>query len=95
MSILLPFGSLNGGMFVEMRGLGLDGKKLHKQWWIMAEAGDGISIPALPACIVATKIVNGQLNSSGAYPCVGVITLEDFEKAIQGFHIKTLKVDLH
>lgn len=72
------FGSADGGMHVEMSGIGVDGKPLTKRWFILAYNSHGPYIPSVPAVVLAKRIIDGTLTDTGAYPCVGLMSLEDY-----------------
>ncbi|HEX7815568.1 saccharopine dehydrogenase family protein [Dyella sp.] len=85
----LRAGSDEGGMVIELRGLGHDGAPLALRWTIHAGAGDGPQIPAMPAVIVARKIADGTLTHKGATPCMGLFDLEEALAALNGFAMTT------
>ncbi|MEI9906422.1 MAG: hypothetical protein WDN06_22865 [Asticcacaulis sp.] len=85
-----PFGSDAGGMHVRLTGIGRDGQKLTKTWVIIAENGDGPQIPCVPAILLARRLHEkdpGLL--PGAFPCVGLVRLEDYLEELNPFAIKT------
>jgi hypothetical protein len=86
------FGSEDGGMYVEMKGLDLNNRPRTRIWYIKASLGHGISIPAMPAAIVASKLAQGTLKATGAVPCMGLFQLKEFDKIATGFSIKTASV---
>lgn len=84
------FGSANGGMHIILEGKDQQGLPLTRRWFIIAKDGDGPYIPTVPAVVLARKLINGQLRKFGAYPSVGMITLEEYlgglkEKAINTY----------
>ncbi|ESQ81708.1 hypothetical protein AEAC466_20655 [Asticcacaulis sp. AC466] len=81
-------GSDIGGMHVILRGVGLDGAPLTRRWFIVAKSGDGPQIPCVPAILLARRLYeNGPGISAGAFPCVGLITLEDYLNELRRFDI--------
>jgi hypothetical protein len=50
-----PLGSADGGMFVILGGLDLDGCPRERRWFIVARRGEGPQIPTIPAIILARK----------------------------------------
>jgi hypothetical protein len=84
-----PFGSANGGMHMVMEGRGHDGEKLRKAWFIIAKGGDGPQIPTVPAIVLATHLATGAKMKPGAYPCVGLVSLEDYMNELTAFDVKT------
>ncbi|MDV6332407.1 hypothetical protein [Asticcacaulis sp. 201] len=81
-------GSDVGGMHVILMGIGLDGAPLTHRWFIVAKSGDGPQIPCVPAILLARRLYeNGPGISAGAFPCVGLITLEDYLDELGRFDI--------
>ncbi|MEZ5792750.1 MAG: SDR family NAD(P)-dependent oxidoreductase [Nitratireductor sp.] len=83
------FGSADGGMHVIVEGLGPDGEPIRKSWFIIAKDGDGPQIPTVPAIVLAARIARGELLRAGAYPCVGLVSLEDYLAELEGFAVGT------
>lgn len=84
-----PLGSDCGGMLVEVTGVYGDGAHLHVTWTLIAEAGDGPQIPALPALCVIQALIDGRLSRRGAVACVGLIDLAAIERQFKRFAIHT------
>ena len=61
-----PLGSADGGMFVVLSGLDLDGRPRERRWFIVARRGEGPQIPTIPAIILAQKAACGKLSLLGA-----------------------------
>ena len=84
------FGSNAGGMHMILNGTGLDGQPLSRTWFIVADAGDGPQIPTVPAILLAKRLHEKDPSlAAGAYPCVGLVSLEDYLDALKPFAIKT------
>lgn len=79
-------GTENGGMYIHLSGSNADYQPLDIYWRLVAEKGDGPQIPVIPSVIMAGKIIEG-LVPAGAKPCLGLFTLEDFDKALKSWHI--------
>lgn len=75
---LEPFGSDRGGMRVRVVGQMESGQVIQKDWVLIAEAGDGPHIPAIPARVLSKRIVSGQIKV-GARPCLGEFLLSAAE----------------
>jgi hypothetical protein len=58
-------------------------------WTLIAEAGDGPQIPALPALCVVHALIDGSLAKRGAVACVGLIELAAIEQQFKRFAIHT------
>ena len=80
-------GSDCGGMLVEVTGVYGDGAHLSVTWTLIAEAGDGPQIPALPALCVIHALLDDRLSQRGAMPCVGIIDLATIEQQFKRFAI--------
>lgn len=83
-----PFGTKNGGMHMLMKGIDKKGNPIEIKWFIIAKNNDGPQIPCVPAIILCKKITQGTLTTSGALPCVGMISVDEYLKELEGFSIK-------
>jgi saccharopine dehydrogenase-like NADP-dependent oxidoreductase len=79
---LEPVASIDSAMFVVLRGRGRDGAPLEFRWHLVAENGDGPFIPCGAAIALARKLARGDRLSPGAMPCIGVVTLDEYNAAI-------------
>jgi hypothetical protein len=85
-----PFGSNVGGMHVTLTGSGVNGKPLSRTWSIVAEGGDGPQIPCVPAILLAKRLHEKDPSlAAGAYPCVGLVSLEDYLAELSRFKVQT------
>jgi len=84
-----PFGTADSGMHMLIKGVDIHGKMKTIKWFIIAKSADGPQIPAVPAIILARKLISRQLNIVGAMPCVGLISLEEYLAELRTFNIKT------
>ena len=71
-----PLGTDRGGMVVEVTGGGRT-----RRWTLLAEAGDGPFIPAIPALITLGKLSRGEV-TAGARPALDLFTLAEAEQAL-------------
>lgn len=83
----LRFGSDVGGMTVELGGTDLAGEPLNLRWWLVANAGDGPQIPATPAVVLAQQWANGEITTTGAHACMGLLTLDQLVSGFDGYAI--------
>jgi hypothetical protein len=81
-------GTSDGGMFVTLRGRDKAGRALERRWYIIARHGDGPQIPCVPAILLAKRLLSSAPPEAGAYPCVGLVSLEDYVGELQGFDIR-------
>lgn len=84
-------GTPDGGMHMIITGKNQAGLSQQRQWFIIAKAGDGPQIPCIPAIILAKKLVNHELSLVGAYPCLGLITLDEYLSELKGFSIRCVE----
>lgn len=82
------FGTDRGGMRVRVVGLTAHGEVLCRDWTLIAGAGDGPHIPAIPARVLAAKLLAGHI-SPGARPCLEEFTLAEATEKMQGLDITT------
>jgi saccharopine dehydrogenase-like NADP-dependent oxidoreductase len=85
---LEPFVSDKGAMFVAMEGIGIDGQALNLEWQLLAAQNHGPHIPCGAAIALANKLARGDKLPSGATPCMGILTVEDYLAALQGFDLR-------
>lgn len=87
-----PFGSKDGGMHVLLTGesAAAKGQQIERSWYIVARNGCGPHIPTIPAILLAERISKGTLPPTGAMPCLGLITLEDYLSELEPLDISTV-----
>jgi len=73
----IAWGTDSGGMFVNLTGVDLDGKTNKVAWQLVAEKGVGPNVPIISAELIVKNIAEGNI-VTGAMPCMGLFTLEDF-----------------
>lgn len=81
-------GSDEGGMKVSVLGQASDGAYVRREWDLIADDGHGPNIPTLPVSIMLNKILDGNV-TTGARACLGEITLEELDIALDKFGGKT------
>jgi len=81
------FGKSDGGMHVIISGKGQDSQPHQRKWFIIAKNGDGPQIPCVPAIILAKKLVSGESISTGASPCVAMVSLTEYMAELYEFDI--------
>ena len=86
--LLVPFGSKRGGMRVRVICETADGSLVERSWTLIAEAGDGPNIPAIPAEILLGKLIENKVQP-GARPCLLDLDLAEAEAALSRFDIHT------
>lgn len=86
---LYNFGSDTGGMHVKIAGKNKSGDTFAREWYLIAKNGDGPYIPATPSVILIKKLLNCSLNQTGAMPCMGLFTLDEFVSEISDLSIQS------
>ncbi|MCX7553354.1 saccharopine dehydrogenase NADP-binding domain-containing protein [Marinicella sp. S1101] len=82
------FGSCDGGMHVHVMAEDGSDQLLEKTWFIEAFNNHGPQIPAVPAIVMADKILTGDYQI-GVLPCVNLISLEEYLRELTDCEIKT------
>lgn len=85
---LEPFVSDKGAMFVAMDGIGVDGQALRLEWQLLAAQNHGPNIPCGAAIALANKLARGDKLPTGATPCMGILTVDEYLSALQGFDVR-------
>ena len=83
------FGSADGGMHVLLHGLDRDGTAIVRRWFVVATGAHGPYIPAVPAVVLAKKLLGGTLPLRGALPCVGLMSVQEFLAEVTHLQITT------
>lgn len=78
-SLLQPFGSDRGGMFVEALGREADGRPARAEWTLVSPPVVGPFTPTLPALAMVRKLLTGDAVAPGARACVGMLQLADMQ----------------
>lgn len=84
------FGTDRSAFHMEMKGLGLNGKPLTKTFYILTDSGHGPNIPCIPSILLAMKLARGEITKTGAMPCLDLINLDAYLKALSEYDIKSL-----
>jgi hypothetical protein len=90
--IFKSWGSDAGAMHVTVTGLQGDQAEASRAWSLVATQGDGPYVPTLAAAALVRKLSSGDVLPAGARPCVGSLSLEDFEKEARGLAIQMAEV---
>jgi hypothetical protein len=81
-------GTTSGGMHMLIQGTNKERKPLEIKWFIIAKDNDGPQIPCVPAIVLSKKLFRGDLTLTGAKPCIGLISLDEYMQELKGFSIK-------
>jgi len=79
------FGSLSGGVLVKLTDPGENSKSLA-----LVTSMNGPRIPTAPAVLLTKKILSQGPPAHGAFPCVGFISLDEFQNYLEPFGIKLI-----
>jgi NAD(P)-dependent dehydrogenase (short-subunit alcohol dehydrogenase family) len=83
------FGSERGGMLVSLTGAKQDSRKCRIDWHLVADNNHGPEIPSMAAILLTQKLLRGDTVLRGATPCLGLLTLDDFELEFTRWGIRT------
>lgn len=83
------FGTADGGMHLILRGKDRSHNLKEVTWHIIAKNGSGPHIPTIPAIVLAKKIVDDKYTTTGAYPCVGLVELNEYLHELRDYPIDT------
>jgi hypothetical protein len=87
---LHPLGSDRGGMLVDVEGTNVDGRPMAYRWRLVAEKGQGPFVPAAPAAALVARLARGESLPAGAYPCLGILTLDEILAQVAHLPVFTL-----
>ena len=57
-------------------------------WHLVATRGHGPYVPTLAAAALVRKLQHGDIALVGARPCVGLLSLQDFQRESTGLNIE-------
>jgi saccharopine dehydrogenase-like NADP-dependent oxidoreductase len=84
-----PIAGDKGGMAVTITGNHTDGRRVRRTWQLVAPAADGPEIPCMAAILLTRRLAAGSSLSSGAFACMGLLRLADFEPQFTQWRITT------
>ena len=70
-------------------------RRLRKDWHVIAPDNHGPEIPCMPAVLLARKLAAGTMNRTGAMPCMGLVTLNEFAAEFAKWGMRTQVEELH
>jgi hypothetical protein len=74
--MLLPFGTTNGSLAIWVHGRDRAGRPIERRIAIVTDY-DGPATPSSAAIVLARKILGSGPPRTGAFPCVGLLTLDE------------------
>ena len=78
-----------GGMRVSVLGRTNSGQRVVRNWHLIAPALRGPEIPCMAAILLARRLAIGEVFPPGAFPCMGFLTLLEFEPLFRQWGITT------
>ncbi len=81
-------GSANSAFHMELSGKDKDGESKTVKFELTARSGDGPYIPCMPAILLARKLIAGELTETGAHPCMGFISKDEYLGALRDMDIE-------
>ncbi len=85
-------GSGRSAMFVTLRGTDAAGAWRTRDWELRASAEEGAMIPCLASVALARKLSRGEIQSRGATPCVGLLTLADYLDELRPWKVEAHEI---
>lgn len=81
-------GSENSGFFMTLSGPDHTGKPLKIRFDLIAREGHGLYIPTVPAIVLALKLARQQITKTGAFPCIGFVSLDEYLQQLSPLNIE-------
>jgi Saccharopine dehydrogenase NADP binding domain len=85
------FGSDRSGFHMEMKGLDKNGLRLTKNFYIVTGSGHGPNIPCIPSILLTRMLSRKEIHDTGAKPCMGLITLDQYQDALSDLSIRFIR----
>lgn len=82
------FGGEESGFYMELSGNNVAGAPLQIRFDLLARNGDGMYIPCVPSILMALKLAREEINVTGAMPCMGLVTLDEYLEILKEFSVK-------
>lgn len=87
-SLFDGFGTSDSAFFMQMQGLNEQGQPRSIRFDLVAREGGGLNIPTIPAIVVALKLCRNEISTTGAHPCIGLVSLEEYLERLQPLNIQ-------
>jgi hypothetical protein len=84
---LRPLGTDRGAMIVKASGLNADGEEASAAWHLDATGNRGPYVPVIAAQAMISRMAGGWRPERGAYPCSGLLSLDEFEPLLDALEI--------
>jgi hypothetical protein len=86
-------GTDRGGMSVSVSGRDETGHRRRVTWQIVAKSNHGPEIPCMASVLLTRKLAAGEKLPPGATPCMGLLTLAEFESEFARWDMNTTIVE--
>lgn len=86
--LLDPFGSEESGFYMLLEGTDSSRNRKQIRFDLLAHQGDGMYIPCVPSILMALKLARGEIAATGAQPCMGFISLDDYLALLGEFAVE-------
>jgi hypothetical protein len=83
------FGSKCSAMHVTVTGRDVRSQPASLTWWLLAANDHGPYVPCFPAIALARKLLRGEIETRGAMPCMGLLTVDEILAVGSGLDLTT------
>jgi hypothetical protein len=80
-------GSSHSGFFMRLEGEDRRGNPKKMLFEILARDESGLEIPVTPVILLVKKMLRGEALPAGAYPCMGLFSLAEFQQELSSYPI--------
>jgi hypothetical protein len=87
-------GSAHSGFFMRLEGQDRQGHPKKMLFEILARDGSGLEIPVTPVILLIKKMLKGESLPAGAYPCMGLFSLAEFQQELSAYPISCETKDI-
>jgi Saccharopine dehydrogenase NADP binding domain len=87
MDIARSLGSPHSGFFMYLDGRDKRNAPRKMMLDILARDGSGLEIPVTPVVLLVKRMLQGEQFPAGAYPCMGLFSLAEFQQELSPFPI--------
>lgn len=82
-----PLGSGRSAMHMILEGVDEAGASKAIRFYLLARSGHGPHVPCIPSILLAQRLARGEAIAPGARPCLDLIDLDDYLRALEGLDI--------
>jgi hypothetical protein len=80
-------GSPHSGFFMRLEGQDRRGNPKKMLFEIVARDGSGLEIPVTPVILLVKKMLRGEALPAGAYPCMDLFSLAEFQQELSSYPV--------